>query len=49
MLQAAELTIRLNPADDVVIARVELPAGTTMVKEGNVVVAARVPAVLGSG
>ena len=36
MLQAADLTIRLNPADDVVIARVELPAGTTLVKEGNV-------------
>ena len=30
MLQAADLTIRLNPADDVVIARVELPAGTTL-------------------
>ena len=44
MLQAADLTIRLNPADDVVIARVELPAGTTLVKEGNVVTAARVPA-----
>jgi altronate hydrolase len=44
MLQAADLTIRLNPADDVVIARVELPAGTTLVKEGNVAVAARVPA-----
>ena len=44
MLQAADLTIRLNPADDVVIARVELAAGTTLVKEGNVAVAARVPA-----
>src|SRR6185312_2678235 len=43
MLQAADLTIRLNPADDVVIARVELAAGTTLVKEGNVAVAARVP------
>jgi hypothetical protein len=29
MLQAADLTIRLNPADDVVIARVEIPAGTS--------------------
>jgi altronate hydrolase len=44
MLQAADLTIRLNPADDVVIARVELAAGTTLVKEGNISVAARVPA-----
>lgn len=26
MLQAADLTIRLNPADDIVIARVELAA-----------------------
>src|SRR5258706_15606663 len=44
MLQAADLTIRLNPADDVVIARVEIPSGTTLVKEGNVRVAASVPA-----
>ena len=44
MLQAADLTIRLNPADDVVIARVELAAGTTLIKEGNVAVAVRVPA-----
>ncbi|MGH7634511.1 MAG: SAF domain-containing protein, partial [Burkholderiales bacterium] len=44
MLQAADLTIRLNPADDVVIARVELAAGTTLVKEANVSVATRVPA-----
>ena len=44
MLQAADLTIRLNPADDVVIARVEIPAGTLLVKEGNVRLAARVPA-----
>ena len=33
MLQAADLTIRLNPADDVVIARVELPASTEIIKE----------------
>jgi len=33
MLQAADLTIRLNPADDVVIARVELSAGTEIIKE----------------
>jgi len=44
MLQAADLTIRLNPADDVVIARVEIPEGALLVKEGNVRVAARVPA-----
>ena len=44
MLQPADLTIRLNPADDVVIARVELAAGTTLVKEGNAAVSARVPA-----
>jgi altronate hydrolase len=36
MLQPADLTIRLHPADDVVIARVDLPAGTTLPKEGNV-------------
>jgi altronate hydrolase len=34
MLQAADLTIRLNAADDVVIARVDLPAGTELIKEG---------------
>jgi altronate hydrolase len=44
MLQAADLTIRLNPADDVVIARVEIPEGTTLPREGNTRVAARVPA-----
>src|SRR5882672_8718738 len=44
MLQAADLTIRLNAADDVVIARVDLPAGTTLVKEANVSIATRVPA-----
>jgi altronate hydrolase len=44
MLQAADLTIRLNPADDVVIARVEIPEGALLVKEGNVRVGARVPA-----
>src|SRR3972149_12211819 len=44
MLQAADLTIRLNPADDVVIARVDIAEGTTLLKENNVRVAARVPA-----
>jgi altronate hydrolase len=43
MLQTADLTIRLNPNDDVVIARVELPAGTELIKEG-VRVAVNVPA-----
>jgi altronate hydrolase len=43
MLQAADLTIRLNPADDVVIARVDLPAGTEIIKE-NIRVAVAVPA-----
>src|SRR3990172_3101877 len=44
MLQAADLTIRLNPADDVVIARVEIAEGTTLLRENNVRVGARVPA-----
>jgi len=44
MLQAAELTIRLNAADDVVIARVEIPAGTKLLKENGVEVPSRVPA-----
>jgi altronate hydrolase len=33
MLQAAELTIRLHPDDDVVIARHEIPGGTLLAKE----------------
>src|SRR5688572_17405625 len=33
MLQAAELTIRLHPQDDVVIARMEIPTGTRVAKE----------------
>lgn len=44
MLKAADLTIRLNPADDVVIARLELAPGTTLVKEGNLAVAGKIPA-----
>ena len=44
MLDTAELTIRLNPADDVVIARVDVAEGTTLLKENNVRVATRVPA-----
>src|SRR4029079_3076343 len=44
MLQAADLTIRLNPADDVVIARVAIPAGTALLKENNVRAARTVPA-----
>jgi altronate hydrolase len=43
MLQAADLTIRLHPEDDVVIARVEIPARTMLTKE-NVRSAVRVPA-----
>ena len=43
MLQAADLTIKLNPADDVVIARVDIPAGTELIKEG-VRAAVNVPA-----
>src|SRR3954467_11762429 len=43
MLQAADLTIRLHADDDVVIARVELPAGTRVQKE-NVGAAVRIPA-----
>jgi len=43
MLQAADLTIRLHADDDVVIARVELPAGTMVTKE-KVRAAVRVPA-----
>ncbi len=33
MLQAADLTIRLHPEDDVVIARVEISTGTLVTKE----------------
>jgi len=44
MLQAAELTIRLNPADDVVIARAEIAAGTRLLRENGVELAGRVPA-----
>jgi altronate hydrolase len=33
MLQAVELTIRLHPADDVVIARLEIPTGTLISRE----------------
>ena len=43
MLQTADLTIKLNQNDDVVIARVELPAGTELIREG-VRVAVNVPA-----
>ncbi|MFH1603536.1 MAG: UxaA family hydrolase, partial [Pseudomonadota bacterium] len=42
MPQPADLTIRLNPADDVVIARVEIAEGTKLPNELRV--AARVPA-----
>jgi altronate hydrolase len=43
MLQAVELTIRLHPQDDVVIARVELPTGTRVTRE-NVSTVVMIPA-----
>src|SRR5919204_3462818 len=43
MLQAVDLTIRLHPDDDVVIARAELPAGTLIQKE-SVRASVRIPA-----
>jgi len=43
VLQAADLAIRLHPDDDVVIARVEIPAGTTLPRE-NVRAEAMIPA-----
>ena len=43
MLQAADLTIRLHPADDVVIARLEVPSGTLLAKE-NVRAIVTIPA-----
>jgi altronate hydrolase len=42
MLQAADIVIRLNPADDVVIARIDIPEGTMLLRE-NVRTAVRVP------
>jgi altronate hydrolase len=43
MLQAADLTIRLHPEDDVVIARLEIPTGTLVTKE-NVRALVTIPA-----
>jgi altronate hydrolase len=43
MLQAVELTIRLHPEDDVVIARIELATGTRVTRE-NVSALVTVPA-----
>ena len=43
MLQTADLIIKLNPADDVVIARLDISAGTELIKEG-VRVVVNVPA-----
>jgi altronate hydrolase len=43
MLQAVELTIRLHPDDDVVIARMEIAAGTLVTRE-SVRAAATIPA-----
>src|SRR5688572_23683928 len=43
MLQAVQLTIRLHPDDDVVIARLEVPTGTLVSKE-NVRAVVTIPA-----
>src|SRR3954465_14777294 len=43
MLQAADLTIRLHPEDDVVIARLEISTGTLITKE-NVRALVTIPA-----
>ena len=43
MLQAVELTIRLHPEDDVVIARTELANGTRVTRE-NVSTVVTIPA-----
>ena len=43
MLQAVELTIRLHPADDVVIARMEIATGTLVTRE-NVRTTVTIPA-----
>src|SRR5687768_18426392 len=43
MLQAVDLTIRLHAEDDVVIARMEIPAGTLVSKE-NVRAVVTIPA-----
>jgi altronate hydrolase len=43
MLQAVELTIRLHPDDDVVIARMEIPTGTLVTRE-NVRAVVTIPA-----
>src|SRR3954466_13616084 len=43
MLQAADLTIRLHPDDDVVIARLDIPTGTLVTKE-NVRAIVTIPA-----
>ena len=43
MLQAVDMTIRLHPQDDVVIARLEIPGGTLVAKE-NVRAIVTIPA-----
>ena len=43
MLQAADLTIRLHPDDDVVIARMEIPTGT-LLKSEKVTAVVTIPA-----
>jgi altronate hydrolase len=44
MLRNADLVIRLHPDDDVVIARVDLPEGTTLAGEGGIRLRVAVPA-----
>ena len=44
MPQTSDLTIRLNPADDVVIARVDIAQGTNLQNENSIRVATLVPA-----
>ena len=43
MLQASDLTIRLNRADEVVIARLPIAKGTSLISEGNVRVLDHIP------
>lgn len=44
MQAAVDLTIRLHPADDVVIARADIPSGTNLIKDANLRVFVTVPA-----
>ena len=44
MLDSADLTIRLNPSDAVVIARISIARGTLLLGEGNIRVLDQIPA-----